>query len=226
MIFKRREKAPFTSRMREALAPRKGFWRGIDYIGKRMRRLPDSPHRIALGFACGALASFTPFFGFHFFLAAGLAWLVRANILASLFGTIVGNPITFPFISSASLYVGRLLLGSNDSGGSSFDAITDAFGDAFSSMWSTIKSWFGYEPSVTEGLAAFFYDVFLPYLLGGVIPGTVCAVLCYWIIGPIVAAYQSRRRAKLAEIQARHRQKTDIELDAYRASDGRAGDNA
>ena len=67
MILKRREKAPFSDRLRQAVAPRKGFWRGMDYIGKRLRRLPDSPHRIALGFACGALASFSTFFsGFTF----------------------------------------------------------------------------------------------------------------------------------------------------------------
>ena len=102
MIFKRREKPSLLYRIREFFAPRKGFWRGMDYIGKRMRRLPDSPHRIALGFACGAVASFTPFFGFHFFVAAGIAWVLRANIVASLFGTIVGNPLTFPFISGMS----------------------------------------------------------------------------------------------------------------------------
>ncbi|MEM9735433.1 MAG: DUF2062 domain-containing protein, partial [Pseudomonadota bacterium] len=100
MILKRREKLPFWTRVREIVAPRKGLWRGVDYIGKRMRRLPDSPHRIALGFACGAMASFSPFFGFHFFYAAGLAWLVRGNMVASLFGTIVGNPFTFPLIST------------------------------------------------------------------------------------------------------------------------------
>ena len=31
--------------------------------GHRVRRLPDTPHRIALGFACGVFVSFTPFFG-------------------------------------------------------------------------------------------------------------------------------------------------------------------
>ena len=81
MIFKRRDKPPFRERLREALYPRKGFWRGMDYIRKRLHRLPDSPHRIALGFACGAFASFTPFFTMHILLAAGLAWVMRGNIL-------------------------------------------------------------------------------------------------------------------------------------------------
>lgn len=170
MIFKRREKPSLKDRAAEFLYPRKGVWRGFGYIGKRIRRLPDSPHRIALGFACGALASFTPFFGFHFFVAAGLAWALRANVIASLFGTIVGNPFTFPLISTTALYIGYAILG-RDEGDSDFAAVTNAFGDAFNSIWVTMQSWFGYGPSMLDGLMTFFDQVFLPYLVGGLGPG-------------------------------------------------------
>lgn len=225
MIFKRREPTPLSYRVREAVAPRKGFWRGLSYIKKRIRRLPDSPHRIALGFACGALASFSPFFGFHFFIAAGLAWMVRANMLAALLGTIVGNPFTFPVISASSLYLGRWMLGRNGEG-SDFDAITQAFGEAFRSAWASIKSWFGYGPSMMDGFLTFLDDVFLPYLIGGLPPGLITAFACYWILGSIVAAYQERRRRKLLQAQERQRRAIDEELSAYAASDGREGDNA
>ncbi|MEM6905301.1 MAG: DUF2062 domain-containing protein [Pseudomonadota bacterium] len=196
MILKRREKLPFWTRMREIVAPRKGLWRGVDYIGKRMRRLPDSPHRIALGFACGAMASFSPFFGFHFFYAAGLAWLVRGNMVASLFGTIVGNPFTFPLISTTSLYLGRLILGRNNDG-STFEAVSDGFSEGFKSIWGTMKSWFGYGPSMWDGILAFSDEVFLPYLVGGVAPGMLAGLVCYLIFLPLVSAYQARRRKKL-----------------------------
>jgi uncharacterized protein (DUF2062 family) len=125
MIFKRRDKPPFWGRLREVLYPRKGFWRGMDYVRRRLHRLPDSPHRIALGFACGAFISFTPFFTLHFFLAAGMAWAFRANILASIFGTAVGNPLTFPFIATGSLWLGRYLLGRGGTQ-SNFEAVTHA----------------------------------------------------------------------------------------------------
>ncbi len=226
MIFKRREKPSLLYRIREFFAPRKGFWRGMDYIGKRMRRLPDSPHRIALGFACGAVASFTPFFGFHFFVAAGIAWALRANIVASLFGTIVGNPLTFPFISGIALWLGRRMLGEGGNGGSDFDAITHAFGQAFSSIWGTIQHWFGYGPTMLDGVIAFFYDVFLPYLVGGIGPGLLCGVIFYVVLQPLITAYQRRRRAKLEEIQARHRKALHDELAAYGTNDGREGDHA
>lgn len=226
MIFKRREKAPILRRIREFFAPRKGFWRGMDYIGKRIRRLPDSPHRIALGFACGAVASFTPFFGFHFFVAAGMAWVFRANIVSALFGTFVGNPLTFPFISGASLWLGRRILGSESTSDSDFDAVTRAVGEAFSSVWGTMKSWFGYGPSMIDGLITFFHDVFLPYLVGGLIPGLLSGFAFYFGLRPLIGAYQRRKRARLEAIQAKHRAELEKELAAYGAHDGREGDHA
>ncbi|MEL6208877.1 MAG: DUF2062 domain-containing protein, partial [Pseudomonadota bacterium] len=162
---------------------------------------------------------------FHFFVAAGLAWALRANVVAGLFGTIVGNPFTFPFISTASLYVGRLILGRGE-GGSDFEAVTDAFGDAFNSIWQTMKSWVGYGPSMLDGLLVFFDEVFLPYLIGGVVPGLVTGAICYIIIGPAVDAYQTRRRKKLEEAQAARRREIDRELEAYATHDAGEGDNA
>lgn len=226
MIFKRRNKPSILYRLREFFAPRKGFWRGMDYISKRMRRLPDSPHRIALGFACGAVASFTPFFGFHFFVAAGIAWALRCNVIASLFGTIVGNPLSFPFISGLSLWLGRRILGEDGGQGSDFDAITHAFGQAFSSIWGTVKHWFGYGPTMLDGVIAFFYDLFLPYLVGGFGPGLLSGIAFYFTLKPLISAYQRRRRAKLEEIQAKHRDALEKQLSAYGARDGRKGDHA
>ena len=42
----------------------------------RIKRLPGTPQSIAAGVACGVAASFTPFIGLHFVLAALFAWLV------------------------------------------------------------------------------------------------------------------------------------------------------
>lgn len=225
MVFRRRERPSAGERLREAVAPRKGWWRGLDYISKRMRRLPDSPHRIALGFACGAFASFTPFFGLHFALAAAFAWVVRANILAALFGTVVGNPLTFPFISVTALYLGRRMMARSTDGGN-VEAITHAFTEALSAIWGTAKSWFGHGPSMLDGLLDFANQVFLPYLVGGILPGLIVAAICYWIIGPIVAAYQERRRRKLVAAQARRQAALDAELSAYKDADKGEGDNA
>lgn len=225
MIFNRRERPSTGQRLREAISPRKGWWRGLDYINKRMRRLPDSPHRVALGFACGAFVSFTPFFGLHFILAACCAWITRSNILASLFGTVVGNPLTFPFISVGSLYLGRWMLGRRTDGGN-FEAITQSFADGMNAIWMTIKSWFGYGQPMMEGLSGFLNEVFLPYLIGGILPGLVTGVICYFAISPIVMKYQDRRRRRLRAIRARKEAELEAELAAYKDSDLEEGDNA
>ncbi|MCL5777627.1 DUF2062 domain-containing protein [Limibaculum sp. FT325] len=200
MIFKRRDKPPLLERMREIMYPRKGVWRGLTYLRKRMHRLPDSPHRIALGFACGAFASFTPFFGFHFVIAAALAWLMRGNLLASAFGTAVGNPLSFPFIAAASLQLGWLILGEKP----------HAVDEGFSFHW------------LVENLEL----IFLPYLVGGIAPGLLTAFGAYWLIGPLVEAYQERRRRKLESLAAQRRRVIDAELSAYSAHDRREGDDA
>ncbi|MEM9437860.1 MAG: DUF2062 domain-containing protein, partial [Pseudomonadota bacterium] len=54
-------------------------------------------------------------------------------------------------------------------------------------------------------LLRFWDDVFFPYLVGGIIPGVICASVCYYLSVPVIRAYQNRRRgrlrAKLAEIK-------------------------
>lgn len=198
MIFKRRNRPPFWSRLREAAYPRKGWWRPLDYVNKRMQRLPDTPERIALGFACGAFASFSPFFGFHLVLAAGLAWMLRGNVLAALLGTIVGNPVTFPFIAAISLNLGWWLLGT--------EPVDDAAGFSFAWLWENLDL------------------IFLPYLLGGLLPGALAAVASYLLSRPVVAAYQKRRRERLQARAERRREMVDREQRAYEVHDSE-GDN-
>ena len=53
MVFKRRNRLSWLQHVSQALYPRTGWRRAIEYIGHRIKRLPDSPHKIALGFACG-----------------------------------------------------------------------------------------------------------------------------------------------------------------------------
>jgi len=199
MIFKRRERPGFVGRFREFLYPRKGFWRGFEYLGKRIRRLPDSPHRIALGFGCGALASFTPLFGLHFLVAVALAWLLRGNLLASAFGTAIGNPLTFPLIAASSLQTGWWLLG--------YEEELEAH---FTFGW------------LTDNIDV----IFLPYAIGGLLPGLAAGVVCYAVLGPVVAAYQARRRTKIERRAVAQRRAIDEEQAAYRVRDAREGDNA
>ena len=97
-MFRRRDKPEFRLRLSNLLWPHMGWRRTFTYWIHRVGRLPASSHAISSGIAFGAAISFTPFVGLHLLLAGLLAWIFRANILASAIGTLVGNPWTFPFI--------------------------------------------------------------------------------------------------------------------------------
>ncbi|WP_048647765.1 DUF2062 domain-containing protein [Nitratireductor soli] len=114
MLFRRRKPADVWERARTMVWPRRSFWRSAQYFVKRALRLTATPHAIAAGVAAGAFASFTPFLGFHFFIAALLAWCIGGNLVASAIGTAVGNPLSFPFIWGATLKTGRLILYSSN----------------------------------------------------------------------------------------------------------------
>ena len=49
--------------------------RFIKFQIKRLKYLKDSPHEIALGFACGVWTNFNPFFGINIFIGMGLAFV-------------------------------------------------------------------------------------------------------------------------------------------------------
>jgi len=225
MIFKRRDRRPVIDRLRELFYPRKGFWRGFTYVGQRMKRLPDSPHRIALGFACGAFASFSPFFTLHFILAALCAWIIRGNMVAALFGTIIGNPLSFPAIATSSVWIGQTILGRASDGGT-FEEIMAAFGDGFTALWNSVKSVVGAGEADLVGLGRFLDALFLPYAIGGAILGLIAAFVTYWVLGPLVTAYQERRQRRFDRRVAEMKRAAEHEQAAYAAQDGKGGDNA
>lgn len=145
-MFRRREKIRWTERLHNMVWPNIGWKRYGQYIVMRLNRLKGTPREIAAGVACGVAISFTPFVGFHFVLAAVMAWLVRGNILASAIGTAAGNPWTFPFIWVSVLYTGRKMLGLDYRNSvnidfeqmfaSAFKAVIELdFGAAFQDIW-------------------------------------------------------------------------------------------
>ena len=43
----------------------------------------------------------------------------------------------------------------------------------------------------------FFRDIIWPYFVGGLLPGLVAAIVGYYLTRPLIAAYQTRRRARM-----------------------------
>jgi len=112
LVFKRRDRKPVFRALWELLWPKGGWARAAQYVRHRLSRLPDPPERIARGIWAGVFTTFTPFYGFHFFIAAFIAFVMRGNILAALLSTFFGNPLTYVPIGVVALTMGHWLLGS------------------------------------------------------------------------------------------------------------------
>ncbi len=96
-LLKKRDKKNYKTIFKNILSF-KFLRRTSIYYFLRLTRLEASIYSISAGFACGSMVSFTPFMGFHFVLAILVAFVIRGNLIASMIGTAVGNPFTFPFI--------------------------------------------------------------------------------------------------------------------------------
>ncbi|MEM6306249.1 MAG: DUF2062 domain-containing protein [Pseudomonadota bacterium] len=196
MIFKRRDPKPTLRAIADFLWPRGGWSRAFTYVKHRMQRLPDSPERIARGIWVGVFVTFSPLFGLHFLISVVIARLMKANILAALMATFVGNPLTFPFIAVASLQTGHWLLGTQMSV-AEFRALSAKFANAGSDLWHNALAIFTDEKVDWSGLAIFSRDVFYPYLIGGILPGVICATIAYYLCVPVLHAYQKRRKGQI-----------------------------
>ena len=198
-MFKRRERRSIFRFFYEVIFSLKGISRAIEYVGIRLKRIPDTPHKISLGMSCGIFASFTPLFGLHFLIAGLLSYLLRANVLASLIGTFVGNPITFPIITVFNIKLGEWILGSSEYSSGDGGKIFEGFLDF---IFLIYKSFFT-EGSIGENnvprMNEFLNGVFIPYSLGGLILGIFIAVISYFLLRPLVATYQKKRSALKAK---------------------------
>lgn len=171
--------------------PRRTWGRSTRYIVKRIWRLGGTPHAIALGCAAGVFISFTPFLGFHFIVAALIAWILGGNIIASAFGTFIGNPVTFPFIWISAYQTGNWLLGETKSISKSelenhFSQLSEgllsnsfeALRIALDTLWPVIK----------------------PMLVGGIPIGLAAGAISYHLLRKAIETSQSRLNHRSIEV--------------------------
>ncbi len=170
-MFRRREPLGFLQKLREACWPSMGWWRTGCYFYHRILRGADSTYRITAGLSLGVAVSFIPLIGTHIIQAAFLSVLIRASWLASVVGTVWGNPWTFPFLFWMSYKTGVFVC--SLFGFSDFVALPDFM----------TSDYFFAEP--TAFMAYLFGNplrLFLPMVLGGYI----CAILFWPVIYAIL----------------------------------------
>ncbi|MHA1189704.1 MAG: DUF2062 domain-containing protein [Alphaproteobacteria bacterium] len=179
MLFKRRNKIGFWERLRVVLWPRVSWRRSGAYFAKRVLRLSAAPHAVALGCAIGAAVSTTPFLGLHLVITAGIAWLLRGNIIAGAIGTSVGNPLTFPFVWALTHRIGVFVLGGR-SGSGPPDLERQVLENSFGQIWPVIK----------------------PMMVGALPVGLLVGIIMYAVTYFAVTTYQQSRRARFTSRRA------------------------
>lgn len=215
-MFKRRVQKSTLLKLRDFFWPRLGWKRSGRFYALKLYRLQGSAGTIAAGFACGAAVSFMPLVGFHFLLGAFIAWALRANVIASAIGTVVGNPWTFPFIWILSWHTGSLLLGVEAPDGTRVD-----FGGVFSALWEGVIT------LDMHLLATQVWPVFWPMLVGSLPWAALAWVLCYVILKRLLVSIDRiramRRLERLAALTGEPAAPTaeptpDASADAVRAA--------
>ncbi|HEY9040232.1 MAG TPA: DUF2062 domain-containing protein [Roseovarius sp.] len=198
LVFKRRDRRSVWRTVAAFFWPKGGWTRAARYVKFRVTRLPDPPHRIARGIFVGVFVTFSPFFGMHFLLAALFSKIIRGNIVASLLATFVGNPLTFPAIAASALQTGHFILGT---GGRLPEEVHLSLAEKILGAWADLRhnfiAIFTHEEAHWSKLAVFYDEVFFPYMIGGIIPGLICATAAYYFSLPVILVYQKRRRARL-----------------------------
>ncbi|MBS1302211.1 DUF2062 domain-containing protein [Loktanella sp. SALINAS62] len=181
--------------MASAVYPEGGWRRAFWYVQRRLQRLPDTPEKIGRGIWAGVFTTFTPFYGLHFVVAAMIAKLMRGNILAALMATFFGNPLTYLPIAAASLGVGHWVLGRGPH--EDIGSVGGKFASAGRELAQNIWALFTPGRADWHGLSIFYHDIFFPYLIGGLLPGVVCATVAYFLAVPVLRVQQNRRRKVL-----------------------------
>jgi uncharacterized protein (DUF2062 family) len=178
MVFKRAKALSLGQRLRLLFWPRRGWGRSVRYIFQRLKRVPSSPHRIALGAAIGVFAVFTPFLGIQLVIAGVLALMLRGSILASFLASFVGNPLTYPVIWFATFNLGNVLLGQAATGRLvDLRARLEAF-------WDNLVSG---EPNAIVDALGNIWPIIKPMAVGSLPLGIFAACAAYvgvrWLIG-------------------------------------------
>lgn len=192
MLFRRRTPLSLAERVRLALWPSRSWLRSAKYILLRLKRLPSSPYRIAVGGAVGVFVVFTPFLGIQLLMAAIVVWLLRGSIVASFLTSFVGNPLTYPIIWVSTFHLGTLLLGHNNNLElSDLQNKVGALGDAIGNVSGT---------STVLALES-LWPIMKPMAIGSLPLGGLAALVTYISVHRLVRISRAARQRRKLDLR-------------------------
>ncbi|OPB29272.1 DUF2062 domain-containing protein [Bartonella sp. WD12.1] len=183
MLFYHQKLVDFGERIRLWLLSRRSFC----YMHKRILRISETPHKVALGVAIGIFSACSPFLGLHIILALFFSWVLRGNFTAAIIGTVFSNPLTFLPIVMIDYKIGYLFLSLfGNVGEISFSQIRTIFGDlTFSKVWIIFGNTWD--------------SIMLPMILGGILLGFVFGGLSYIGVYKAIGRFQQKRYQKMMQ---------------------------
>jgi len=162
-----------------------GLLRGFRYQYVRVLRIQDSAHSVALGLAIGVACGALPCMGVQSLIALPLAFLVRANKIASLLGVWWTNPLTF-----VPIYYIEYLIGVHFS---SYERLSYAqFGDKLGQIDSF------------NAFLALGAELVMPIFFGSLVLAAILSPLCYVLM---YRAFEARKQRRLKKQRARAQKK-------------------
>ncbi|RCL01226.1 MAG: hypothetical protein JSC085_000100 [Candidatus Tokpelaia sp. JSC085] len=171
MLFRTRKQMRLWDRIWIWFWPRRSFARSFRYIGKRVLRIPATPHVVALGLSIGIFSAFTPFYGLHVIFSMLIAWGLSANVAAAAIGTAFANPLTIPFIFSATYELGQAILHDGKESIPMHDFFELLQNRSCKELWS----------------------IFLTLFVGSAILGSIAAILAYILTFNATKRFRRRR---------------------------------
>jgi uncharacterized protein (DUF2062 family) len=130
---------------------------------RELLTIRDTPHRVAATFAAGLFLGISPLLGVHTVMALVVAWIFRLNKVVILTGVFVTNPWSIVPIYSFCIWVGILLLGTEN-----------------------INPGLQGRPLSMIDLYGALGNLMMPFVVGTVLVGTVSSALSYFVVKGVI----------------------------------------
>jgi uncharacterized protein (DUF2062 family) len=165
---------------------------------RRILRIHDTPHSVAMGVSIGTFMGWGPLYGLHSLMALVIAALARVNKAAAVLACWTNNPVTMLPVIYIQHLLGSLLLNGRTSG-NGWQAVKDLAG-AFGEI-----SLIHFRASVRhmgEHIKEIGWDVFWPWVVGSLISSVLLAAVAYPVARRAVIRHRHKTELRRAE---RHR---------------------